>query len=452
MVDYGFCQLAIQEAVYGLVAAPRRATLHRAVAAWLEERFKGSSVCLDDELGYHYQQAGEHDQALRYLERAARRAAMMYAIDEAVSHTEACLSLYQSQTGGDARARQRHIAETQATLVHLLSLSGDLPRAVQLADEALAAGHAEGGGTWTTQLVVRKANVLISMGRYREASEAFDAAVAALEGVDYPALELKAHIGRAVMQARLGDAGTGAEMAQSALDAYGDRVANDLRGEAELSGAYRVLGNCELWRGRHAAARAAYDQAHKLAVAANAPELIIEALNGQAADAFFQGHHDAAEAHWRQALEIAHRWDLVQLQLVLYNNLGELAVRRDDRDEALSLLARAEALGRFLGSDDALADAHRNHATVLLVSGEFKEAERHARRALDHANRIGSPHFLGPVHRTLAQLYQARREHPGGRPVARTTVLRHLDAAIEAFEAAGMAAELAETRRLRSGV
>ncbi|MDP6943102.1 MAG: tetratricopeptide repeat protein, partial [Myxococcota bacterium] len=454
MVDYGFCQLAMQEAVYGLVARPRRSELHRQVASWLEARVKSSSVCLDDELGHHYQQAGEHDLALRCLERAAKRAAMMYAIDEAVSHTEACLTLYQSQTGGDPKEQRRRIAETQTTLVHLLTLSGDLPRAVQLADEALsaAADHPEETDTWTTQLVVRKANVLMSMGRYREAADAFDAAVDALVDVDYPALELKAHTGRAIMQARLGDAGRGVEMAQAALDTYGERVLEDLRGQAELSGAYRTLGHCELWRGRHAAAREAYDEAFKLAVAANAPELIIEALNGRAAYAFFLGHHDDADTHWRQALEIAQRWDLVHLQLVIYNNIGELAVHRGDRDEALTLLARAEALGRFLGSDDALADTHRNLAMARLATGDFKEAERHARRALDHANRIGSPHFLGPIHRTLAQIYQARREHPGGRPVARTTVLRHLDAAIESFEAAGMDAEFTETQRLRDSV
>ena len=88
----------------------------------------------------------------------------------------------------------------------------------------------------------------------------------------------------------------------------------------------------------------------------------------------------------------------------------------------------------------------------MRLAGEFKEAERHARKALDHATRIGSPHFLGPVHRALAQLYLARRQQRAGRPVARTTVLRHLDSAIEAFMAAGMSTELEETRKLRETV
>ena len=439
--DWGFTQVAMRETVYGLVGRRRKASLHRRVAEWLEHRAGGSAGHLDDEIGYHFQEAGDAPRALTHRLRAARRARAVYAIEESLRHLDACRAL---------AAQTRHPelqVEVLEDIVHQRALAGDLQGAAQAADELLAVPDL--AADRRVRVAVRKAWVLLFLGRYREAGEVTEEAADHLDAAGDGLLALRVATLRAGVTAKMGDAAAGACHAREAIRAQGGRQ-GDAATRAALSEAYRTLGNCEVWQGRHEQARAAYDTAYALAVEANAPEMIVDALNGLAALAYFQGDpHDAVE-RWRQALETAERWDLLQHRLILLNNLAEVTWSRGDLRGAVDLAARAEALGRFLGTDEAQADAHRIHAEALLALGELEDATSHGRRAVDHAERVGSPHFLGPAHRTLATVLQARIGGPdAGADASPREVAQHLDAALAAFEGAKMEAEVEATRALR---
>ena len=81
--------------------------------------------------------------------------------------------------------------------------------------------------------------------------------------------------------------------------------------------------------------------------------------------------------------------------------------------------------------------------------GSPRDAEPPARRAVEHAERGASPHFLGPAHRTLATTLHSLLAEPGADASLRD-VEQHLSAAEAAFERASMTAEVEATRALRA--
>ena len=448
--DYGFVQLAMREAVYRMLPRGRREVLHLAAAGWLEAQAVGTATQLEDDVGYHYLRAGESTKALQYTVAAARRARRIFAIEEAVGHLQSCRRIL-AEVDDEAlgpEERLRVAIDVEADLVELLALSGDLQGAVELADHLLAAGAKE--PTARRRLVnvaLRKAWVMMFLGRYADAQGAIGAAESLVQGAHEKLLTLQVATARAAIQAKVADAASAAGLIRQALKAHGDGADPDEL--AHLSDAYRTLGNCEVWQGRHTQARGAYDKAYELAVAANAPEMIVDALNGSAAQYYYQGQVEEAGRVWSEGLAIAERWDLLQHRVILMTNLAELLWSRGAHADAIALVERAERLGRFLGAAETLADACRIHAEALLATGRAAEAEPRALEALKHADAVGSPQILGYAHRTMAKVLRALigTEHPTAAPRA---LAYHLGESARGFEAAGMTAEIEATRNLRA--
>ena len=449
--DWGFLQVAMQETVYGLVPRSRKRGLHARVAAWLEEHAQGSGGQIDDEIGHHYQAAGDAAQALRHRRAAAGRAKRVYALEEATRHLTACRELLELIPVRELPTPERRAVTVDVLedLMNLRALSGDLQGAAKAADEALAL-LPSGADPRRVRVAVRKGWVLMFLGRYKEAAQATRAVRGEGLAATDPVLALRVATLDAAVAAKMGDASGAAAAMRAAIQVHGSER-RDAAALAHLSEAYRTLGNCEVWQGqaRHAQARDAYETAHSLAERANAPEMRVDALNGLAALRYYQGDPAGAVARWREALDTAERWDLQQHRLILLNNLAEVTGSQGDHAGAVELASRAEALGRFLGTDEAQADAHRIHAEALLALGDPQGAVEHGRRALHHAELVGSPHFIGPAHRIVAEALHALLRRRAGGDATPKAVAGHLDAAIAAFSGAAMQSEVDATRALR---
>jgi tetratricopeptide (TPR) repeat protein len=77
---YAFAHDLVREVIGNDLSAARRAKLHRQVAQALEQ---GPGEAPVEALAYHYSLAGEHEQAIKYLERAGEHALAIYANAEA---------------------------------------------------------------------------------------------------------------------------------------------------------------------------------------------------------------------------------------------------------------------------------------------------------------------------------------------------------------------------------
>ena len=94
-VDGGhrFNHVLTQEAAYGALLKRRRREVHRRAAEAIESLHAGDLESWASELGRHYDEAGDHDQARHHLSIAGRRAAAGYANDAAVSLLTRALEL-----------------------------------------------------------------------------------------------------------------------------------------------------------------------------------------------------------------------------------------------------------------------------------------------------------------------------------------------------------------------
>lgn len=106
------------------------------------------------------------------------------------------------------------------------------------------------------------------------------------------------------------------------------------------------------------------------------PKIHLKALYAAGILADAQADYGAAEAHFRESLELNRaaddRWGVANA----LNNVGVMALRRKDHDEAYRLYRESLELWRELGNEPARALALNNLANVARLRGEHSEARR----------------------------------------------------------------------------
>jgi len=95
--EYQFKHALIQETVYRTVLTPRRTSLHRKAAEWLEEQYAGNQDEVYGLLAHHWLAAEDEDKAIAYLTRAGDKARQEYALDESIRHYRALLPLLEDR-------------------------------------------------------------------------------------------------------------------------------------------------------------------------------------------------------------------------------------------------------------------------------------------------------------------------------------------------------------------
>ncbi|MCK6576263.1 AAA family ATPase, partial [Myxococcota bacterium] len=399
---------------------------HRRAAEWFERAPLAGFEGRDAAIGHHWLAAGEPTLAAPSLLRAARRACRAFAFDAAIGRFEAALA------GLDTTSPERAAVSLELAEQHLLA--GHLVEAERLA----ASVHAHGAAALSPRAALCRARALERLGRYAEALETCRAASPDADAQG-PVVALMLRTTEAGAALKLGETARAVALLDAHLDP--DAAPGGVELETARSVAWRVLGNANV-RGRDldAAARA-YTRSHLLAELVRSPVAVVDARIGLGALAYYRGVPREAQAHWAAALDAAERAGLLQQQAILQNNLGEVTLDLDGPAAARPALERAVALQAALGSDEGRADGHRILSECVLALGEVEAAAQNAARALEAAERTGSPYFRGAAHRALARVAHARAPRD-------PEVAAHLAAAEAHFAAGGLTGELEETRRL----
>jgi ABC-type transport system substrate-binding protein/class 3 adenylate cyclase len=102
--EYRFKHALIQEAAYRTLVGGRREQLHRRAAEWLEREHAAGADDAPGLLAHHWLAAGDEDRAIVHLTRAADRARLTHALDEAIDHYRALLGLL------EGRGERREVA------------------------------------------------------------------------------------------------------------------------------------------------------------------------------------------------------------------------------------------------------------------------------------------------------------------------------------------------------
>src|SRR5580704_4158114 len=320
--SYGFPYEALRRTAYESATLARRRLLHGRAADILTRRYeRDPATTRAATVAGHLQLAGRDAEAGQWWWRAAQAARELYAHAEAYAHLVRALALGYPQLPG------------RIALGEVLVVLGRYREA--LAEfESAAALAAEGDRAVQAAIEHKLADVHHRLGDWDLAEAHLAVVMELVEGTE-PGRLARAQADRAVVAYRRGATGQAADLGRAAL----------------------------------ASARAAAD-----------PGATAQALNVLGMLAARSGDASAAESYLRDSLAEARPLEPGAAVAAL-NNLARLLAETGRGREALTAAAEALELGRELGDQHRVAALHTNLADLLHADGQGDAAMTHLKEA-----------------------------------------------------------------------
>jgi tetratricopeptide (TPR) repeat protein len=337
--SYGFPYDALRRTAYESATLARRRLLHsRAADILIRRHERDPATTPAATVAEHLQRSGREAEAAQWWWRASEVARELYAHSEAHAHLLRALALGFPQLPGRVA-----LGDVLVVLGRYREALAEFETAAAIAggsgDEEAGAGDdgGEGGGDRTAQAAIehKLADVHHRLGDW-ELAEAHLAVVAELVAEAGPGRLARAEADRAVLAYRRGNARQAAALGQSAL----------------------------------ASARAAAD-----------PGATAQALNVLGMLAARAGDAAAAERYLRDSLAEARRRPELGATVAALNNLARLLAETGRSGEALPVAAEALELGSELGDQHRVAALHTNLADLLHAAGQGEAALAHLKEA-----------------------------------------------------------------------
>jgi len=410
---FKFRHALIREAAWQSLLPARRRSVHRALAAGLEARYAEAGRAEPAHLAWHYEHAGEVEQASAYRLQAAQAAAQSSAYGEAVAHLRSAISLLattpesegrasrdldlHNQLGGVLTATQGFatdaVVETFTRAATLLSAfepsseqrfatikglwsfhnaRGDYPKALELGAEMVALGQATGNEDFALTARASACQTAMLMGQ-------FSAAVQFAPGVE-------ASPDAAAQDDRIARYGLDPWLtAQSTACVVRVLLGRIDEAERQLARGFAITER--LGSPAHEAAylgQAALTQLYIGGVGPQ-PNAALEACTGYAVRAMQLGE--------RFGLRFAHGYASVLLAM---------AVAPSGDERAVAGLEQALGIWQFLGIRSATSWILSSLALGKAARGDFAGALAAVEQAVEFCQKAGEGYGASDAHRTLA--------------------------------------------------
>jgi tetratricopeptide (TPR) repeat protein len=382
-----FHHALIADVAYGRLLRRRRRELHQRTAEAAEALY-GSGDESIDLLARHLYLGEAGPRAIAYLERAAARAARLFANDEAIIHLR----------------RAEELASTDPAGTHALPrirlALGDLEELVGSYDDAEATYRRVLGAGTEVRAWRGLASVHRVRGRYRDAMRVLDEAFADenLAAVDARPLWLER-----------GWTLTSTEAMKEAIAALQQGLAVQPEAKDPLAGELLIeLARAESYAGRLDAALGHAERALAIAEHNADPRAETTALRILGLVQRDLGRLEHAAASLRRDLELARRIGSVEAIGGALINLG--LVERDRGELDTGIACDREAIATFERVDHGAGRAigYANLADKLRRRGDLDEAEAYAQRAHDLADEIGHAMTRADSVQILGEISYAR--------------------------------------------
>ncbi|MEV5554641.1 BTAD domain-containing putative transcriptional regulator [Nonomuraea wenchangensis] len=337
----------VRDTIYSDASRLRRARLHAAVAAVIEQRTSSDVAAL----AHHYFLADAADKAVRYAGLAAEQAERRFAHREAASLWEQAIAAF-DRSRGDEQTEQPERAKERLRLmlrqIRALAVCGDMTAARLLRRQAMDAALPLGDLELTAKVAASLAVPHKGMARdfTRTAWEIVDVTERAL--VELPAGEQR------------------------------------LRASLLTTLALELEGSSSPERGREASL-----QALELARESGDPTLIAAALSGRLRQSYDIPAVDARESIGRELLEVAQRSGQMATQALAHLVLLECAAARGEFAVADTHAAAADQLARQYDLSAPAAVVVWYRGMRFMITGDYAGAERAYRDAARMTHRAG---------------------------------------------------------------
>ena len=365
-VEYAFKHALTHEVAYASVPAGDRRALHRRVAQSVEALQGDRLTEMAPLLARHYWAAEDWEPALRYLLRAADRAARSFATREALALYDEALQAA-LRVGGDAQATtEMAIHQAKSNLYFVLSDFGrsytaaaahrDIARAIgDRAQEGAALAAQAWAATWTRDLTSAVAHA--------------QDAIALAEPIGADAVLARANFTVGFVQGVTGEipeAKRAVAAALTASRAAGDRVHRSL--------ALTMAGVLKSWEGEYSEAERLQLEGLTVAREQNllVPLLFSAFLRGLTLTA--KGDYGTALVTFGEGLALAEKVGDEAIHHRLLNSLGWLHAELGDLATAVELNRRSAEVGRRRDDHGTMANAEINLGDVWLARGDLASA------------------------------------------------------------------------------
>jgi predicted ATPase len=314
---------AVRRVVAAQATVARRRLLHRRAAQAIIRRAGNRRLSTADAgaIARHWQEAGDAEEAAGWHYRAAVQARALHAHEDALSEVRA----------------------------------------------ALALGHTDGS------VRLLEGEVLIALGRYREAITALELAAAASDEDAVQAAQIERRL--ADVHHRLGDFAVADVHLAAALDA------GPLLGADDVAAMLAERALLATRRDDSGAAQQFAERALSLAREKGGATSLAYALNVAGVLAARAGQSAAAEEMFRESVDAAVLADYPDAEIAAQNNLARLLAQEGRREEALAVGKDALGRGEQVGDRHRLAALHTNLADLLRAMNEPEASMTHLKQA-----------------------------------------------------------------------
>ena len=450
-----FSHPLVRETLYAELGRARTRVLHGRIGLALEAHYGSDAARHADQLAYHFGRSEDTHagrKVISYLAEAGRHAYGRYAHLEAVDHLEGAVSRLEGLAPEERRELESDLGplredlawalygigrvdesitrmtalledadgpERRGLILYRLARAqfwaGRHAAALSCVDEALellgAAAPMKAAG-----LTLLRGHCLEQMGRADDARATFTTVLDAAVAAGSPVMEARAHQAHALLSLWVGRMDDVAPHAERALE-----LAREVGADTVEFWSLWVLAATEGLKGRPQAMLDLEEQASEVASRIRAPHL-------RAWAAELRIEHASATGEWERGITIGEQAVAQARSLGQHTLLSRLQVwtglihlQRGDLDRARELLD--DAWRRSVEEVDADAmdvhsfvPAHTGRAACLTALGEYDEAVKVARRALEVSERSG--YFIWAIHRLLPILGEAlilKRDLEGAR-------------------------------------
>ena len=355
--EYLFKHMLIREVAYATLPRAARRERHAAVARFIEsasgERIEEAAALL----AHHWQEAGDVDQAVRFLQLAAEHAAKGWAKGEAAALFGQALELVSEDQPELRRAIAIRWAETQAEL-------GDLVAADPVLDKLLE----ETQGLERLKVLMTRAHTATDAeGATRMSQEAFDLAQSlSIEEFIGPALAL-----RSLVSSMAGNMDTSLELGERALAKW---IPGTLR--PERAQCLDQMATGWYWTGEYERALEYGEQAISFAEEIKSSDSLLRTGSVHALTLTGMGRHEEALPKFEEVIARGREFELVPRMTARALNMSS-ALYRDlfQLDEATRRNEEAAELGAAAGFANAVLQSGIDRLFTDLARGEVGSAE-----------------------------------------------------------------------------
>jgi DNA-binding CsgD family transcriptional regulator len=396
---FGFRHELARAAIHDDLLPGERAQLHEAYAEAIEARpgLAGSDLDASSMLAYHWLAAHDLPRALPASVRAGRAAAAAFAPSAAQRHYELALELWLQVPDAQQRAGVDHVQLLEAAAA-AAGRGGSADRGLALVDQALAEIGYDGEPEHRARVLIRRAELLVDLGREEEGLTVLQEAVELLPPDSPSQVSAQVFSNYARSLARVDQIQRANELAELALEAAQAVGATEEKLEAQLILAQSTVYSGDV-EGGLALLREVQDEATRGGFRWIATRSYINFSDLE----LMLGRFDEAVEAAEQGLAAAEQSGLGRTAgAVLRGNKAEALFRSGRWDEALvACTPGAEAPGVFAGTLFLL------RADLCAANGQREQAEVDLREARRHLRNTSAAQFALPLDLVETELARA---------------------------------------------